>query len=435
MNTSKSVGMSTFNAENRNTTNPKERGYKKLLSLLGPNVVLIPCLYGSKKAKISGWNKLSIECMKDSKHLKMLEHSNIAVKVGSASSGLCSIDIDDDSQYLAFLNLNPALKETLQTKGQRGGNIWVFIKGYCPGAKNTGPNNPWSIEWRSDGNYTIIQGMHTSGVDYQILNEAQPLTISLDDIIWPEASGMKKKLERDITNKQLPLDDNQGNQGNHFNNNTLYGCHLSESFEEALEQYTEKLNTLIPRGRNKNHASLFNLGRLSLSIARKCNRNLNISEHRKIFEKWLVGNEANLNPNQTADDYFSEYLESVKGAKTGIEESAVACAAALAKEGQYPLNLKNLPNQELTLLAALCFNLQQLNNREGKFFLGLKDIISHLFPNISASTASRRIRSLHSEYGTLKRTSIGNSKSGMASEYYWIGEVRQSEDEAVPCNL
>ena len=107
----------------------------------------------------------------------------------------------------------------------------------------------------------------------------------------------------------------------------------------------------------------------------ECNRNLNISEHRKIFEKWLVGNDANLNPNQTADDYFSEYLESVKGAKTGIEESAVACAAALAKEGQYPLNLKNLPNQELTLLAALCFNLQQLNNREGKFFLGLKDII------------------------------------------------------------
>ena len=101
----------------------------------------------------------------------MLEGSNIAVKVGSSSSGLCSIDIDDDSQYQAFLNLNPALKETLQTKGQRGGNIWVFIKGYCPGAKNTGPNNPWSIEWRSDGNYTIIQGMHPSGVDYQILNE------------------------------------------------------------------------------------------------------------------------------------------------------------------------------------------------------------------------------------------------------------------------
>tara|TARA_Y100001954_G_C15405058_1_gene404612 strand:- start:309 stop:542 length:234 start_codon:yes stop_codon:yes gene_type:complete len=59
--------------------------------------------------------------MKDSKHLKMLEGSNIAVKIGSASIGLCSIDIDDDSQYHAFLNLNPALKETLQTKGQRWG--------------------------------------------------------------------------------------------------------------------------------------------------------------------------------------------------------------------------------------------------------------------------------------------------------------------------
>ena len=129
LNTSKSGGMSIFNTENKNTTGSQEQGYKKLLSLLGPNVVLIPCLYGSKRAMISGWNKLSIECMKDSKHLKMLEGSNIAVKVGSASSGLCSIDIDDDSQYQAFLNLNPALKETLQTKGQRGGNIWVFVKG------------------------------------------------------------------------------------------------------------------------------------------------------------------------------------------------------------------------------------------------------------------------------------------------------------------
>ena len=129
LNTSKSVGMSILNTENRNTTKPKELGYKKLLSLLGPNVVLIQCHYGSKISKISGWNKLSIECMKDSKHLKMLEGSNIAVKVGSASSGLCSIDIDDDSQYHAFLNLNPALKETLQTKGQRGEIFGCLSKG------------------------------------------------------------------------------------------------------------------------------------------------------------------------------------------------------------------------------------------------------------------------------------------------------------------
>ena len=66
--------------------------------------------------------------MQDSKYLKKLEGSNIAVKVGSASSGLCSIDIDDDSQYQAFLNLNPALKETLQTKGQRGGIFGCLSK-------------------------------------------------------------------------------------------------------------------------------------------------------------------------------------------------------------------------------------------------------------------------------------------------------------------
>ena len=129
LNTSKSVGMSILNTKNRDTTNSIKHGYERLLYLLGPNVVLIPCHYGSKVSKISGWNKLSIECMKDSKHLKMLECSNIAVKVGSSSSGLCSIDIDDDSQYQAFLNLNPALKETLQTKGQRGEIFGCLSKG------------------------------------------------------------------------------------------------------------------------------------------------------------------------------------------------------------------------------------------------------------------------------------------------------------------
>ena len=98
---------------------------RRLLYLLGTDVVLIPCLYGSRRAKISGWNKLSIECMKDSKHLKMLEHSNIAVKVGSASSGLCSIDIDDEP-ISAVLKSKPCFKETLQPGGKRRAYLGIY---------------------------------------------------------------------------------------------------------------------------------------------------------------------------------------------------------------------------------------------------------------------------------------------------------------------
>lgn len=52
---------------------------------------------------------------------------NIAVYLGKASGGLCAIDFDADEDLAAFLAVNPKLRGTLQTRGSRGGMLWLRI--------------------------------------------------------------------------------------------------------------------------------------------------------------------------------------------------------------------------------------------------------------------------------------------------------------------
>ena len=59
-------------------------------------------------------------------YLASLNHGqNIGVLLGAASEGLCTIDVDDDDRLEAFLSLNPCLRESLISRGSRGGNVWI----------------------------------------------------------------------------------------------------------------------------------------------------------------------------------------------------------------------------------------------------------------------------------------------------------------------
>ena len=62
-------------------------------------------------------------------YLASLNHGqNIGVLLGAASEGLCSIDVDNDDRLEAFLSLNPGLRESLISRGSRGGNMWLRIR-------------------------------------------------------------------------------------------------------------------------------------------------------------------------------------------------------------------------------------------------------------------------------------------------------------------
>jgi hypothetical protein len=411
-----------FNQEGSDRDKAATPEYLKLIKLLGHDVVLIPCPWGTKVASIK-WKQLGVESMSDSKHLRQLESGNIAVKLGHASGGLCSIDIDDDNQFEAFLELNPRLKDSLLTKGARGGNIWVYIDGEYPPSTNTGINSSWKIEWRAEGNYTMITGMHPSGCNYRFLNEVKPVLIPFNAINFP-----------DCVSSIFVTTATQRTQRTQIHNNNYINIplvlHEALTFEQALDKYEGKIEATIPSCPGINHFSLFKVARIVLSIIVCCKRQLSYKELRTICSLWCKLNRSNLNPSLTEDDYFAELLESIEATRLNSEECEIALAADRTKQGLYPDELNQLGKQkELGLLAGLCYNLSQMSE-DGAFYLSIASIKEHLFPDQNKTTGYRRLMLLKA-YGVIQQTKVGSLKSRKASEFVWIGMPTDLENKAV----
>jgi hypothetical protein len=418
-----------FNQEGSDRDKAATPEYLKLIKLLGHDVVLIPCPWGTKVASIK-WKQLGVESMSDSKHLRQLESGNIAVKLGHASGGLCSIDIDDDNQFEAFLELNPRLKDSLLTKGARGGNIWVYIDGEYPPSTNTGINSSWKIEWRAEGNYTMITGMHPSGCNYRFLNEVKPVLIPFNAINFPDC--VSSIFVTTATQRTQRTQRTQIHNNNYINIPLV--LHEALTFEQALDKYEGKIEATIPSCPGINHFSLFKVARIVLSIIVCCKRQLSYKELRTICSLWCKLNRSNLNPSLTEDDYFAELLESIEATRLNSEECEIALAADRTKQGLYPDELNQLGKQkELGLLAGLCYNLSHMSD-DGAFYLSIASIKEHLFPDQNKTTGYRRLMLLKA-YGVIQQTKVGSLKGRKASEFVWIGMPTNLENKAVSWSL
>lgn len=158
-----------------------------LTGLLGDDVVLLPCNRGQKGSRDEGWQNTRIEKMRDAAYLQRLKNApNIGVLLGSASGGLCTIDIDADESIEPFLALNPQLAQTLRSRGKRGCNLWVRIKGSFPRSSmiQGQDGSAWG-EWRSDRFCSMIHGLHPDGMQYQRSPEVPPVVIDFAEIEWP----------------------------------------------------------------------------------------------------------------------------------------------------------------------------------------------------------------------------------------------------------
>jgi hypothetical protein len=158
-----------------------------LRRLLGDDVVLLPCDKGQKGSRWNKWQDLTIAKMRDEPYLRMLGRAhNIAVLLGKASGGICSIDIDGDESIEPFLKLNPKLTNTLRSRGKRGCNLWVRIDGDFPGTSplKRQDGSAWG-EWRSDRNCTMIHGIHPDGMPYERSPEVAPIEMAFEEIVWP----------------------------------------------------------------------------------------------------------------------------------------------------------------------------------------------------------------------------------------------------------
>jgi P4 family phage/plasmid primase-like protien len=158
----------------------------ELRELLGCKVILIPIPRGQKGPMIKGWQNIKLPQTEGADYQRALAQGNIGVLLGAPSEGLCAIDIDADGELEGFLALNPVLRETLITKGARGAQVWFEVEGNCPPLTKlkTDAGEDYG-EWRGTGGQSVVHGIHPTGVPYQRLNDAPPITISFNQIVWP----------------------------------------------------------------------------------------------------------------------------------------------------------------------------------------------------------------------------------------------------------
>ena len=184
-----------------------DREVAPLLELLGSEALLIPEVYGEKRPRLRGWNRLAHASL-DNYYFRMLEASvieggNLGVLLGEPSGNLCTVDLDRAEALEPFLDKNPRLRETLSSTGSGvGAQFWMRIRGYYipkvlkisvtehlakkyGGVAKNPDTGTYDIgEWRG-GQKSTIWGRHSSGKDYEILTRKKPIEVTMEEILLP----------------------------------------------------------------------------------------------------------------------------------------------------------------------------------------------------------------------------------------------------------
>ncbi|MCB1088765.1 MAG: bifunctional DNA primase/polymerase, partial [Verrucomicrobiae bacterium] len=160
----------------------------RIREIFGDDTILIPTEWGTKKPMQKGYTNFTLEKMSDPQHLALLERKNIAILTGAKSGNLISVDFDDDAAYQQFRACNPQLCSTVMTRASRGCNLWYRLKGQYPeGVSKLVNESGMEIgEWRAGNGITIVDGLHPSGVRYEVSSPGGVLEVSFDQIKWPE---------------------------------------------------------------------------------------------------------------------------------------------------------------------------------------------------------------------------------------------------------
>ena len=157
---------------------------ERFTALLGDDAFFVPCEWGTKRPLVT-YVERPFEGTKSEAYRALFdaEPTNIAVYLGKASGGLCAIDFDSDEDLAAFLALNPKLAETTQSRGSRGGMLWIRIDGEFPESCNPEHKH---FEWRADNRLSTIYGLHPKGMEYALVCDKPPVRLPFAEIVWPD---------------------------------------------------------------------------------------------------------------------------------------------------------------------------------------------------------------------------------------------------------
>jgi hypothetical protein len=378
----------------------------KLRDLLGHDVLLLAWPLRSKGTKRK-WGHLTVAAMTPA-YLKKLERGNIGVALGAKSGNLVALDVDADGMIQPFLTVNPFLKDTLQTHGARGRVYWLRMTGDYPAktVKLKTRSGGDAGEWRAGKNsQSIIHGIHPdTGNPYQVVNMVKPLVVEFSSIVWPPEISKPPKLET-----QLPASDTerqsdgvtelQSNRETDVTDDTdaiiaggVVSKALSPLSEPVCRTIDDAVQLALPDKAHQNNDRLFTLARAVKTLEIQSGK-FTPAQLRDVFSRWFKRATEFLRPEQTRDEYMTQFLNAYDSAKIPLGDGAITQAWKQAQEKPLPPEaVENFEDQNLRLVVALCRELQIMAGQE-PFYLSARTV-QRLTKQESHATAARWLRSL-----------------------------------------
>jgi hypothetical protein len=179
----------------------------ELFELIGEDVLFIPDEFRSKKPRIKEWNKLTPE-RQDDFYWKMFQRSivdggNLSVLLGPVSGDLCTVDLDQDEVVEPFLAVNPLLRDTLCTKGNKGCQFWFRARGlyFHQVRKILNEKGEQIGEWRG-GQKSTIWGEHPKSqmhkiIEYRFVNRVAARDMDITALRLPTGWAIAKPSSKD----------------------------------------------------------------------------------------------------------------------------------------------------------------------------------------------------------------------------------------------
>jgi bifunctional DNA primase/polymerase-like protein len=324
---------------------------QRILDLTGP-ALLLPLARSKGSRRNTGWTKWPLALMDDPIHQdRLAKAGNIGVANGKVSGDLCNVDVDVDGLVEPFLDANPALRETLTTKGKRGAVFWVRIDGEYPDTFKIKTDGSLIGEFRSNGAQTIIAGTHPEGMPYQFLVEKPAITVAFSQLVFPVFDSLNHS-DRELVSHLQRVREAESKRVRETNE-LCVGSSLSLSLTilNNREELLNQVRSLAPTDFGQTNHSLRMLARLNLSIERVLGRKTTVKEKQGLFDLWCQMSRPWWR--RTREEYWSEFLEMCEWAKVGITEDPLQIAYARA--GAEPLpEVVGVIDERIRRIAGMC---------------------------------------------------------------------------------
>jgi hypothetical protein len=368
-----------------------------------------PCVFLKWPRGMKGdkrkWKHLTLDDM-SAKYLSDIMDGNVGIALGQVSNGLCAIDLDDDDLVQPFLEANPWAANTTITKGARGCQIWVRIKGEHSPSAALKRNGKKCGEWRADGCQSIIPpSIHPdTGNYYNFIKMLPVVELSYNDINFLpllQIGTDKAQIDTDSTDTTEYL-------CNHKPSLSVPICR--EEIDDKL-YYRDLVAPFVPTEKGANHRLLFDLARRITHLRARGS----LVDESQAFVAWHDASKRWTRQNKTIDEYRVEFLEALECVAADNLSMAWAGSATVNAPGAAKLTDPN--NRRL---AALCFHLSQ-RAKDGVFYLSCRSVA--LLFEIHHTDAAKRLKMLTKPLiGLLEVVTAGTPTSGKATRYRYIGK-------------